>query len=387
MSDTASSAFDKQFPKQSIEDYAEAQAQIKLPSGDADDQPTRFYHISELAALPPPKFLVDRLYVEKTFSLFYGPPKSGKTHIASQVAYDLALGVPHFGRATKQTGTLILAGEGEQAIGLRARAFAKYHDANLQDMDIAVLAERIDLLAQDQMAVVDSVARHYEKLKSPGAILIDPWAKFLRSGDENSSVDMGRAIETARLIMAKTGCSLFAVHHTPASTTQRPRGHTSLLADVELAMSVLKKGTSRLATVNDARFIQEGTVIGFALAVVQLDDCELSACVVIPEAEAKEDRRAKRSPNEEIAWQALIFVYNIQGEKDGLTSINLPGQPVQQPVQGVPIGTVQDEFTRRYGTDRTTTLHAINARFGEARKGLERKGYCGFHNEYVWPIF
>ena len=357
------------------------------PNGGADSQPARFYHISELAALPPPEFLIDKLYVEKTFSLHYGPPKSGKTHIASQVAYDLALGVPHFGRATKQRGTLILAGEGEQAIGLRARAFAKYHGADLEDMDIAVLAERIDLLAQDQTAVVDTVARYYEKLKNPGAISLDPWGKFMRSGDENSSVDMGRAIETARLIMEKTECSLFGVHHTPASTTQRPRGHTSLLADVELAMSVVKKGVTRVVTVNDARFIQEGIVIGFGLTVVDLDDCELSACVVIPEAEAKEDTRAKRAPNEETAWQALLFVYNVWGENDNLTTIELPQQPVQLPVQGVKTEVVQDEFIRRYGTDRTTTLHAINARWGEARKGLERKGYCRFCNEYVWPIF
>ncbi len=344
----------------------------------------RFYHISELAALPPPIFLIDKLYVEKTFSLFYGPPKSGKTHLASQVAYDLALGVPHFGRATKQTGTLILAGEGEQAIGLRARAFAKYHGADLEDMDIAVLAERIDLLAEDQAEIVDTVARFYERLKDPGAILLDPWGKFMRSGDENSSIDVGRAIETARLIMEKTACTLFGVHHTPASTTQRPRGHTSLLADVELAASVVKTGGSRTLTVNDARFVQEGTVIGFGLTVVELDDCELSACVVVPETDTRQDKRAKRSQNEETVWQALQFVYNVAGENDNLTAVRPPKQPVQKAVQTT---LVQDEFRRRYGTDRTTTLRAIDARWSEAKKRLTSKGYCAFHNEYVWPIF
>ena len=344
----------------------------------------RFYHISELAALPPPKFLVDTLYVEGTFNLHFGPPKSGKTHIASQVAYDLALGTPHFGHATKQTGTLILAGEGEQAIGLRARAFAKYHGANLQDMDIAVLAERIDLLAEDQTATVDTVTRCYERLKNPGAILLDPWGKFLRSGDENSSIDVGRGIETARLIMEKTGCTLFVVHHTPVATTQRPRGHSSLLADVELAAGVTKTGSSRTLTVHDARFIPEGTVLSFGLEVVQLDDCELSACVVVPEADTGQDRRAKRSPNEEIAWDALLFVHAVAGEKDTLTAVQPPKSHVQKAVQ-LPL--VQDEFVRRYGRDRTTTLHAINTRWSEAKKGLAAKGYCGFHNEFVWPIF
>ena len=344
----------------------------------------RFYHISELAALPAPIFLIDNLYVEKTFNLFYGPPKSGKTHLASQVAYDLALGVPHFGRTTNKNGTLILAGEGEQAIGLRARAFAKHHGADLQDMDIAVLAERIDLLAKDQTAVVDRVASYYERLKDPGNILLDPWGKFMRSGDENSSVDMGYAIETARLIMEKTECTLFGVHHTPASTTLRPRGHTSLLADVELAASIVKTGSARTLTVNDARFIQEGTVLGFGLQVVDLDGCDLSACVVVPEKEIEQDKRAKRSKNEEIAWQALLFVYNVWAENDNLTTVRPPKKPVQQAVQTT---LVQDEFVSRYGTDRTTTLHAINARWGEAKKSLASKGYCGFHNEYVWPFF
>lgn len=353
------------------------------PNSKSDGQSERFYHISELAALPAPKFLIDKLYVEKTFSLHYGPPKSGKTHIASQVAYDLALGIPHFGRTTKQMGTLILAGEGEQAIGLRARAFAKYHGADLEDMDIAVLTERIDLVSNDQTAVVDTVTRFYERLKNPGAILLDPWGKFMRSGDENSSVDMGRAIDTARLIMEKTGCTLFGVHHTPASTTQRPRGHTSLLADVELAAAVTKSGNTRTLTVNDARFIQEGTVITFGLNVVLLDGCDLSACVVIPEAEGEQDHRTKRSQNEETAWQALLFVFNVWGESDNLKVVSPPKQPVQKAVQ---TEAVQDEFVRRYGTDRTTTLHAINTRWGEARKGLERKGYCAFHKEYVWPI-
>lgn len=365
------------------------QCEVHEPGGEPEtgSLSQRFYHISELAALPAPRFLIDNLYVEKTFNLLYGPPKSGKTHIASQIAYDAALGLPHFGRTAKQVGTLILAGEGELAIGLRAKAFAKYHKTDLQELDIAVLAERLDLVAKDQTAVVHAVARHYEKLKNPGAILLDPWGKFMRSGDENSSVDVGCAIETTRLIMEETGCTLFGVHHTPASTTQRPRGHTSLLADVELAASVVKTGRTRTLTVNDARFVQEGTVIGFSLEVVRLDDCDLSACVVIPEAEAQQDSRPKRSPNEEIVWQALQFVYNVRAENGGLTPVILPQRPVHQPVQAVLTAAVQDEFARRYGTDRTTSSHAINTRFGEARKGLERKGYCGFHNEFVWPTF
>lgn len=354
------------------------------PNGEAEGKPARFFHISELAAIDPPDFLVDKLYVRGTFNLIYGPPKSGKTHIGSQTVYDIALGVDHFNRATKQSGTLILAGEGEQAIGLRARAFAKHHGADLQDMDIAVLTERIDLLAKDQQAVIDTVVRHYECLKDPGNIVLDPWGKFMRSGDENSSVDMGYAIETARLIMEKTDCTMFGVHHTPASTTQRPRGHTSLLADVELAAGVVKTGSTRTLTVNDARFIQEGTVLGFGLQVVDLDGCDLSACVVIPEKDVDQDTRARRSKNEEIAWQALMFVYSVHGENDTLERVHPPKQPVQKAVQ---LPSVQDEFVRRYGQDRTTTLHAINARWGEAKKGLVTKGYCGIHNEYVWPMF
>ncbi len=78
-------------------------APVDIQSATAVAAPARaasgsgFYHISDLANLPPPSFLIDGLYVEKTFNLHYGPPKSGKTHLQSQVFYDLALGTPHFG--------------------------------------------------------------------------------------------------------------------------------------------------------------------------------------------------------------------------------------------------------------------------------------------------
>ncbi len=36
-------------------------------------------------------------------------------------------------------------------------------------------ADPIDLLAEDQTGTVDSILRHYEKLKDPGNIAIDPW--------------------------------------------------------------------------------------------------------------------------------------------------------------------------------------------------------------------
>ena len=93
--------------------------------------------------------------------------------------------------------------------------------------------------------------------------------------------------------------------------------------------------------------MQEGQIISFGLTVVELDGCELSACVVVPEADTQQDTRARRSPNEETAWQALMFVYNVAGENDTLESVQPPKQPVQKAVQ---LPHVQDEFVRRYGT-------------------------------------
>ncbi len=125
-------------------------------------------------------------------------------------------------------------------------------------------------------------------------------------------------------------------------------------------------------------------MLTFGLHVVQLDGCDLSACVVVPETELQQDTRKPRSKNEDLAWKALVFIHNTAGEDDLLEAIQPPKQPVQKAVQ---LPRVQDEFARRYGRDRTTTLHAINARWGEARKGLQSKGYCGIHNEFIWPIF
>lgn len=364
-------------------------AHHKVRENAHNDSGSRCLHISELAALPPPSFLIEGLYVEKTFSLLYGPPKSGKTHIGSQVCYDLALGTDHFGRKTKQTGVLILAGEGENAISLRARAFAKYHGAILQDMDIRVLSDRLDFLDKDIERTHEIILREYEKLINPGVIMIDPWGKFIRSGDENSSQDMGRAIETVRRLQQKADCSLFGVHHSPASTSQRPRGHTSLLADVELAASVTKTESTRTLTVMDARFIPEGQVLSFGLHIVELEGTELTACVVVPEdkATATKDTRKKRSPNEQIAWEALMHVFNKAGERDELISTNIPDEPVRKAVR---LSSVRERFIAKYGDDgtsRTSAAHKARSRWSEAHRGLDSKGYCGIHGELVWPIF
>ncbi len=147
--------------------YEPAKASDKVAEDNAAG--FRFYHISELAELPPPSFLIDGLYVEKTFNLHYGPAKSGKTHLQSQVSYDLALGTPHFGRSVRKTGTLILAGEGADAIGLRARAFAKHHGADLRDMDIGILAGRIDHKVSDKHLNVylDELEFRFNNRKNP----------------------------------------------------------------------------------------------------------------------------------------------------------------------------------------------------------------------------
>ena len=333
------------------------------------------FHIADLADQPPPEFLVDGLYVERTFSLVYGPPKSGKTHLASQLVYDLATGDPHFGRTVKKRGSLILAGEGANAIGLRARAFAKHRDIDLHDLDIQVETDKLDFLDEDVGDTVGQVCRACERLKTPGVIVVDPWGKFMRRGDENSSQDVGRALETAHAIMDKTECSLIAVHHTPASTTGRPRGHTSLLADVEMAGSVVKNGT-RSMTVTDARFVPDGIELAFDLEVVDLDN-GVSACVVVP-VESTNQKKAVRVPPS--ASRALRELHDClaRGGQPAPASNHIP-----QLQRVVPADLWRTSFLSRQISDRDNR-DSLKRSFNRSVQKLQDLGLIGVWDGWVW---
>ena len=80
-----------------------------------------------LSTLPRPSWLVEDLLPRPSVAFIYGPPKSGKSFIAIDLAASVACGRSWCGKKTTGGTVLYVVGEGISGVVLRQEAWAEYH--------------------------------------------------------------------------------------------------------------------------------------------------------------------------------------------------------------------------------------------------------------------
>ena len=121
--------------------------------------------------------------------------------------------------------------------------------------------------------------------------------------DENSSVDMGKAIAGARRIIAETGASVILVHHSAKDSTRGMRGHSSLLGASDVVIEVKKEHAMRSFTVTKCKEGPDGVSRYFDLRSMTLrhdqDGDPVTSCVVDPaESPTLIPNKPKGRPNQ-----------------------------------------------------------------------------------------
>ncbi|KIC23209.1 hypothetical protein RA23_15745 [Leisingera sp. ANG-S3] len=105
----------------------------------------------------------------------------------------------------------------------------------------------VDLTNQQvvgQLAEDALVFRDYHGCKDL-LIVFDTLNICMPDGDENSSRDTGRVLANAQRLAQTTNAHVLIVHHTGASETSRPRGSTTLTANVDTGMTLHKADASQ----------------------------------------------------------------------------------------------------------------------------------------------
>ena len=238
MSDTASSAFDKQFPKQSIEDYAEAQGQIKLPSG-------QFRTVGELRDIPPPKWNVEDWLQADTTAIFWGLPGAYKTTHLIGVWASTGLGFEWYGKPVQQGISLYVPLEDLSGFKARVEAFEEHHQVDLEttapwcrwwDGEFDFTSEGLAPLE----AKIREMAETYPDLPVR-MIVLDPLMKVFGAGAASEDRDMRERIllvEKLRspyreaTVVLSQHCS-WAAEHEFGSIMQRALTATSIRAKGE----------------------------------------------------------------------------------------------------------------------------------------------------------
>jgi AAA domain/DnaB-like helicase N terminal domain len=200
---------------------------------------SRFHCISDtdLEQLPQIQFVLAGLIPERSLAELHGPPGSGKSFLALDFAMCIATGRLWNFRNVHRGAVVYVAAEGSAGIGQRSKAW-KHVRAFSGSAGVYFVTRPVNLRDRSE---IESFVRQVraqvpEQIK---LVVFDTLARCMIGGDENSSRDMGQAIDGADLVRTRLECAVLLVHHT-RKDSEVERGSTALrgAVDVMLALKV-----------------------------------------------------------------------------------------------------------------------------------------------------
>jgi len=219
--------------------------------------------------------LIDGLLDTACFSVIYGDSNSGKTFVALDLAYHVAVGQSWNGKAVQKGLVVYVAAEGGHGIKRRLAALGKRHDEQHGEEAPSPLLELIvypiDLTnqsnIQDLVALIKEAEKEYDEKCQ--WVIVDTLSRAMAGGDENSSRDMTNIVKAADSIREQTGAHFSFIHHTGKDAARGARGHSSLRAatDTEIEISCVKGNDGHVGEmrVTKQRDMDFGQPVGFLL--------------------------------------------------------------------------------------------------------------------------
>ena len=193
----------------------------------------------------------------------------------------MSLGYDWYGRKTKKSPVTMVVLEGAGGLSKRLQAWEKFFDKNISD-NFKVFIDSFSLLnLNDVKNLVDEINNRGQ---SRGLIVIDTLNQASPGADENSSIDMSRIIQNAQVLAKETSSHVMLVHHTGKDTSKGLRGHSSLIAALDVAIEVKQDGTGRSWGISKSKDDSDEGLYQFDLKQIILgtdsDGYQLTSCVV-----------------------------------------------------------------------------------------------------------
>jgi predicted transcriptional regulator len=263
----------------------------------------------ELEELPPIKFVLDKILPEQSLAELHGAPGSGKSFLALDFAMCVATGRLWNSRAVSRGAVVYVAAEGSAGIGQRSKAW-KHARAYSGTAGVFFITRPVNLRDRgDVDAFVGAIER--QVAKPVKLIVFDTLARCMIGGDENSSRDMGEAIDGADRIRNALDCTILLIHHTRKESDVE-RGSTALRGAVD-AMLALKAEESSLVLSSEK--MKDGPL--FEPLTLTLEPT-LTSCVIT----AKTDWHlpsGRITKNERAVLESLSLYF----DEDGISSTAL----------------------------------------------------------------
>lgn len=219
-----------------------------VPAPAAQEQKSPALQLLNLAELDEASkhvsWCVKHVLPADSIGVMFGAPGTFKSFIALDLALHVAHGLPWLGRKTKQGAVIYIAAEGGTGLMRRVKA---WHEARGLDWNgipfyVVPAAVMLSTRSSDVVEAAKSVG------VVPSLVAVDTKSQT-DEGEENSSTDTARYFrELGTWFRALWACTVLVLHHSGHSATERPRGSSAIVGNVDFMFGVFRDEKEMLAT-------------------------------------------------------------------------------------------------------------------------------------------
>ncbi len=179
-----------------------------------------------------------------SIGVMFGAPGTFKSFIALDMALHIAHGLKWLGKKTKQGSVIYIAAEGGTGLMKRIRAWHQARGLKWDGVPFYVLPAAVMLSTKSAEVVEEAKAIGV----TPALVVVDTKSQT-DEGDENSSTDTARYFRELGLWFRATwACAVLVVHHSGHNATERPRGSSAIVGNVDFMFGVFRDQKEMLAT-------------------------------------------------------------------------------------------------------------------------------------------
>jgi hypothetical protein len=196
---------------------------------------------TELAALPPPVWLIEGIFEKEAQVMVFGQSGHGKSFVTLDMALCIATNREWQGHEVTHGPVVYVAGEGGigMARSIEAWKIQKNFSGPLDEAFFVLEAPQL-MKDPDLCAFIDGIKQRTSK---PVLIVIDTFARAFVGGDENVSKDTGVWIAAAKKLQEALRTTVMTVHHSGKARGKRTppeRGSSALGAAMDTMIQVEK---------------------------------------------------------------------------------------------------------------------------------------------------